>query len=121
SSRAIIAALLQVIRQSQARRAEELPTEDEPDIKTALEDVLCQKILQAWQRRHEIVDRYTHPLSCFVDGELELADRQLRFPTEREDCVRRAPCGAAAELRKMPKEVRALLQALRPAKDEKRE
>lgn len=119
SSRAIIASLLQVIHQLRARTAEELLREDEPDVKTALEDVFCQKILQAWQRRHEIVDRYTHPLSCFVDGELELTDRLLRLPTEREDCVKGAPCGAAAELRRMPKEVRALLRALRPAKGEK--
>lgn len=121
SSRAIIAALLHVIRQLRARTAEQLLREDEPDDKTALEDAFCQMILQAWQRRHEIVDQYTHPLSCFVDGELELTDRLLRLPTEREDCVKGAPCGAAAELRRKPKEVNAVLRALRPAKDEKRE
>lgn len=84
------------------------------DVKTELENYLCRRILSIWSKRKSIA-KVVQPLGCFVDEELELENRQLRF-VGGSGCLTKANCGAAAELKKNPESVRKILGALRPPK-----
>jgi hypothetical protein len=118
TANAIIRALLTI--NEALRAAARSGTEPQhPDAKTQLENYLCLEIVKAWQRRRSVVGELSQPLACFVDGDLAMLDRQITVtPGGNEGCAKDARCGAAAELRKRSKEVQALVDALRPSKEE---
>lgn len=84
------------------------------DVKAELENYLCRRILSVWEKRRAIAE-VVQPLNCYVDDDLELANKQLRFP-EGSSCRKGACCGAASELKKEERSVRTILVALRPPK-----
>ena len=86
------------------------------DEKSELENFLCTFITVRWNRRRSLVDEIVQPLSCFIDGELQLTDRQLRFSNDTADCTSRATCGAAICLKDRKQDTEKIVRALRPPK-----
>jgi hypothetical protein len=117
ASTAIIDALLRML--PPLRASGEL---SDAEIKQELENSLCLKITKAWQRRKAVINRFSQPLQCFVDGDIGLMDRQLRVLHGGADgCAKEARCGAALLLQGKMKEVAVLVEALRPPKAKKGE
>lgn len=110
TSQALLSGLVAV---AQVGRAE---SGSDYDVKTELENYLCRRILAVWEKRRTI-SNVVQPLSCFVDEELELEERQLRFQGG-SGCVTKASCGAAIELKKEQGDVKKILVALRPPKEQ---
>ena len=111
SSFAIISGLIDAIHQMNS--GSKPAGEPEFDAKLDLENHLAIRILKAWKKRRTVVTKIVQPLACFVDGELELVDRQLKFEGGAE-CSKRASCGAALELKKRSSIVTQLLKSVFP-------
>jgi len=111
SSFALITGLLGVIRQQK----EANPSKNHPDFdeKALLENHLALRILRAWKKRRSVASKVVQPLACFVDQELLLVDRQLKFDGGSE-CAKGIACGAALELKKHSAVVTQLLKNVFP-------
>lgn len=107
TSLSIITGLLGVL--DKQRQAAGAGTIQDFDPKTALEDYLAIQILKAWKKRRSITTKVVQPLACFVDSELKLEDRLLKFDGGAE-CAKGAACGAALELKKRSPVVTQLLK-----------
>lgn len=117
ASRALIAGLMAVVQSLKAMDKGHVNFDE----KAALENYLLTQILTSWQKRRSIVNRVVQPLTCFVDDELELVNKQVRFVGARTGCITGVSCGAAIELRKQATQIDKLLVALRPPKKKKPE
>ena len=111
-SRALISGLLAVMQSIKVRRKMHVNFDE----KAELENHLLRCITKFWRKRQSVVSRLVQPLACFVDDELELVDKQVRFAGASAGCVTGASCGAAIELKKHPIEINKILVALRPPK-----
>lgn len=111
-SRALISGLVAVVETMKSGGK----TDVNFDEKAELENHLLRRILTSWSKRRSVVSQVVQPLVCFIDDELELVNKQIRFAGTGAGCVTDASCGAAIELKKHPSEIEKLLVALRPPK-----
>ncbi|HUX90719.1 MAG TPA: hypothetical protein VMV48_08525 [Gallionellaceae bacterium] len=111
ASKAIISGMVAVLAQIKISK-----NPKDYDEKTELENYLCRYIFKQWQKRRTIVNQIVQPLSCFIDSDLILDGKLIRFAGDSPECSKASSCGAAIELKKYPEEIDKILIALRPPK-----